>query len=188
MCVVLVRLKARQCRLRFTRQFPAPEIHPGDAFASAGRARSEGQALQVLAIVQRVLNGQKRAPRLTEQMHLPEVERPANRLDLGDKARYLPERKVVRLVGAPGSELIVADDAKAFGGEIEKWCQIFGIATRTTVEQQESPAPVPALSYQTRPTVDVDMSLFTRIHTLPSFLTDAGPVSSPGPVDGYPVC
>jgi hypothetical protein len=121
---------------------------------------------------------------LTKQMHLPEVERPANLLDLGDKSRDLPERQVVRFVGAPGSELIVAGNAKAFGGKIEKWCQVFGVATRTTVEQQESPVTRARAFIPDAADFDVNMSLFTHIHTLPTFPhVTAGPVSARNPLN-----
>ena len=45
----------------------------------------------MLAVMQRVLDRQKCAPGLTQQMHLTEIERLANLLDLGDEPRHLPE-------------------------------------------------------------------------------------------------
>ena len=74
----------------------------------------------MLAVMQRVFDRQKCAPGLAQQMDLPEIERLANLLDLGNEPRNLPEREVIRFLGAPGAELIVADDPKAFGGKIEK--------------------------------------------------------------------
>ena len=53
-------------------------------------------------------------------MDLPEIERLANLLDLIYEPGHLPEREVIRFLGAPGAELIVADDPKAFGSKIEK--------------------------------------------------------------------
>ena len=74
----------------------------------------------MLAEVKRVFDREERAPRLTKQMHLPQIERLANRLDLGNEPWDPPEGRVVRFVGAPRAELIVADDAKAFGGKVQK--------------------------------------------------------------------
>ena len=109
--------------------------------------------------MQRVLDRQERAPRLTQQMHLAEIEGLANLLDLGDEPRYLPERQVVRFVGAPRAELIVADDAKAFAGKVEKWRQVLGVAARAAVEQQQRPVARARAFVPDAAVADVDVAL-----------------------------
>ncbi len=99
--VLLARFVASHDRLRLCRELAAPGVHPGHAFAGAGRAGGQGQTAQVLAVVQRVLDGQERAPGLTEKMHPSQIERLANPLHLGGKAGDIPEREIVGLVGPP---------------------------------------------------------------------------------------
>src|SRR5829696_9485154 len=116
-----------------------------------------------------VFDRQKRTPRLTQQMHLPEIERLANFLHLGDEPGYLPERQVVRFVGAPGAELIVADDAKPLAGKIEKRRQVFGVATRAAVEQQQRPVTRARRLIPDAAIADVDIPFLTHIHMVSKF-------------------
>src|SRR3954452_6833306 len=99
-------------------------------------------------------------------MHLPEIERLTNRLDLGNEPRYLPERQVVRFLGAPGAELIVADDVKAFVGKIEKRRQILEVAARSTMQQQQGAGPFARTLIPDSAIADVDKSLLAHIHKL----------------------
>src|SRR5215212_669825 len=97
-------------------------------------------------------------------MHLPEIERLANALDLGNESRYLPERQVVRLVRAPGAELIVADDPKALIGKIEKWRQVLGVAAWAAVEQQDGPVTSARAFVPDAAVPDIDVPLASTSH------------------------
>jgi hypothetical protein len=94
------------------------------------------------AVPQRVFQRQKRAPRLAEQMHPAEAERLPHRFDLGHEARNLPERGVVRLVGAARAELIVTDNAIAVLGQRHQRRQIVGRRARSAMQQQQRDRPV----------------------------------------------
>jgi hypothetical protein len=109
---------------------------------------------------------------------------PANALDLGNEPGYLPERQVVRFVGAPGAELIVADDAKPLAGKIEKRRQVFGVATRAAVEQQQRPVTRARRLIPDAAIADVDIPFLTHIHMVSKFpYPTAGPAAEPDPLN-----
>src|SRR5215204_1394129 len=97
-------------------------------------------------------------------MHLPEIERLANCLDLCHEAGYLPECEVVRFIGTPGAELIIADDTKSLVGKAEKRRQVFRVTTRSTVQQQQR-AVTRARAFIPDATIaNVDVSLTAESH------------------------
>src|SRR5215207_11360060 len=103
-------------------------------------------------------------------MHLAEIERLTNLLDLGNEPRDLPEREVIRFLGAPGAELIVADNPKAFGGKVEKRRQVLRVAAWAAVEQQQRPVSHARTLIPDAAVTDVDVTLAATSHrgnTLP---------------------
>src|SRR5215208_2290875 len=97
-------------------------------------------------------------------MHLPEIERLANRLYLCHEARYLPAREVVRFIGTPGAELIVADDTKSLVGKAEKGRQVFRVTTRSTVQKQQRAVTLARAFIPNATIAYVDVSLAAENH------------------------
>src|SRR4051794_4239405 len=107
MAVVLGRFIPCHHHLRIRRELLAPAIHPRNAFARTCGARGQRQASQLVAVMQRVFERQKGAPRLSEQVHRAETERLTHGLDLVHEAGHSPNRDIIRFVRPPRPELIV---------------------------------------------------------------------------------
>ena len=86
-----------------------------------------------------VLHGQQTAPRLPEEDEVAAVEpeRHAHLLDLVNETREVPQRRVVGLVAAEGTELVVVVVLDAHTGEprVEGLVELVGRA-RATVQEQ----------------------------------------------------
>ncbi len=73
--------------------------------------------LDAPGVGQRIVDAAPAAPGMAEEIHALEAERPQHQLDLVDIARQRPERRVGRVIGSAGAELVMHHHAIAMLGE-----------------------------------------------------------------------
>ena len=91
-------------------------------------------------------------------MEALELERLPYRLDLVDESLHLPERVVVRPVGASAPELVEENDPPAVGEPFERLHVVVGEARAAVQRQQRDPA-LADVAPEDAPARNVDVAL-----------------------------
>ena len=112
------------------------------------RQREAGHVIRVRPIV---LDGQDRSPRVTDEVHGPESERRAQRVELAHEVGDREQRRVTDAIGFAATQLVVPDD-RSIGAERLEWLEIEAAVPGSAVhENDRRPLPRTALAIPDAP-------------------------------------
>ncbi len=149
-------------------QCPAQPVQFLDQMRHVGDGVFENEAMEIVRIAQRVIDGEPAAPGMAEQVHLAEPQRLADRLGLLDIAPDGPQRGIVRPVGSACSELVEGDDAVAFLRKTAvRFPQIIAGKPGPAVETEYRLVAAAEAVGDHLEAVDLDLVARVRLHFMP---------------------